>query len=67
MQLSGRANLLWDIDDPRDETGGTGRYWEFDTERWVQIDHANDSRVLDYPVAMALMSLPFVLGLGGSH
>ena len=50
LQLTGRAELLWGIDDPGNETGGTGRYWEFEVERWVQIENSLPGSVefLDY-------------------
>ena len=35
LQLSGRARLLWDQDDPHGTTGGTGRFLEVDVERWI--------------------------------
>ena len=40
LQLTGRAEILWDIDDPRNETGGTRRYWEFEIDRFVQTENA---------------------------
>ncbi|WP_212760785.1 pyridoxamine 5'-phosphate oxidase family protein [Telluria aromaticivorans] len=35
LQLSGRARLLWDQDDPYRLTGGTGRFLEVTVERWI--------------------------------
>jgi predicted pyridoxine 5'-phosphate oxidase superfamily flavin-nucleotide-binding protein len=35
LQLSGRARLLWDQEDPHGVTGGTGRFLEVDVERWI--------------------------------
>ena len=34
LQLTGRAKILWDLDDPQQETGGTRRYWQFDITAW---------------------------------
>lgn len=34
LQLTGKAELLWDVDDPQKETGGTRRYWQFDITCW---------------------------------
>lgn len=34
LQLSGRPGILWDLDDPQGNTGGTRRYWEFKLEEW---------------------------------
>jgi predicted pyridoxine 5'-phosphate oxidase superfamily flavin-nucleotide-binding protein len=35
LQLTGRARLLWNQDDPHGLTGGTGRFLEIDVERWI--------------------------------
>jgi len=35
LQLTGRARLLFDQRDPECATGGTGRFWEFAIERWI--------------------------------
>ncbi|WP_296002258.1 pyridoxamine 5'-phosphate oxidase family protein [Rugamonas sp.] len=35
LQLSGQAVLHWDQNDPHNQTGGTGRFWEFTVERWL--------------------------------
>jgi predicted pyridoxine 5'-phosphate oxidase superfamily flavin-nucleotide-binding protein len=40
LQLTGTARVLWNQDDPHNETGGTGRYWEFNVERWILRDTA---------------------------
>ena len=50
LQLVGRPEILWDIDDSENETGGSGRYWEFTVERWVQIENAlpGSAEFLDY-------------------
>lgn len=50
LQLTGQAEIAWDVDDPRNETGGTGRCWEFEIEDWVQIDHSlpGSTEFLDY-------------------
>ena len=59
LQLTGRTEVLWDIEDPHNETGGTGRFWDFEVERWVQIDNSlpGSTEFLDYsqhnPVAAA--------------
>lgn len=37
LQLSGSAQILWDMDDSSDKTGGTKRFWRFSTERWLQV------------------------------
>jgi ferredoxin-NADP reductase/predicted pyridoxine 5'-phosphate oxidase superfamily flavin-nucleotide-binding protein len=34
LQLTGRPEILWDLDDPHGETGGTRRYWQFDISGW---------------------------------
>lgn len=38
LQLTGTATVLWDQDDPHNETGGTRRYWEFKVEQWILRD-----------------------------
>lgn len=38
LQLTGRASLQWDQPDPDNQTGGTGRYWEFQVEEWILRD-----------------------------
>ncbi|GJG94296.1 pyridoxamine 5'-phosphate oxidase family protein [Cupriavidus pauculus] len=35
LQLTGTASVLWDQDDPTNETGGTGRYWQFQIKKWI--------------------------------
>lgn len=36
LQLTGKAEILWDMDDPQKETGGTRRYWQFDITSWLE-------------------------------
>jgi len=41
LQLTGKAEILWDIDDSQQvdspgETGGTRRYWQFDITSWQE-------------------------------
>ena len=50
LQLTGRAEVHWDVPDPHNETGGTGRYWEFTVDRWIQIDRSlpGATEFLDY-------------------
>lgn len=36
LQLTGKAKILWDVDDPQKETGGTERYWQFDITCWQE-------------------------------
>jgi len=40
LQLTGRAEILWHLDRPAGETGGTQRYWELAVERWIETDLA---------------------------
>jgi predicted pyridoxine 5'-phosphate oxidase superfamily flavin-nucleotide-binding protein len=35
LQLSGEANLLWDMPDPAGRTGGTLRFWDFKIDQWI--------------------------------
>ena len=54
LQLSGRAEILWDADDPQYETGdevsGTQRFWELHMDRWLEIENAHELEwsFLDY-------------------
>ena len=50
LQLTGRVEVQWDVDDPNNETAGTGRYWDFVIDRWIQSDHAipGATEFLDY-------------------
>ena len=50
LQLIGRPEILWELDDPQQETGGTKRYWDFHIERWLQLDipHVFEWDFLDY-------------------
>ncbi|HEY5601549.1 MAG TPA: pyridoxamine 5'-phosphate oxidase family protein [Gammaproteobacteria bacterium] len=34
LQLTGSPDILWDMADPREETGGTQRYWQFTVRAW---------------------------------
>ncbi|MEN8212884.1 MAG: pyridoxamine 5'-phosphate oxidase family protein [Pseudomonadota bacterium] len=36
LQLTGRAEILWELDDPQEETGGTRRYWQFEISGWQE-------------------------------
>lgn len=38
LQLSGRANILWDLENDRYPTVGTKRYWDFKIEQWQETD-----------------------------
>ena len=48
LQLVGRAEIQWQLDDPRHETGGTRRYWDFEIERWREAS-------LHHPFAWELL------------
>ncbi|MEN8131559.1 MAG: pyridoxamine 5'-phosphate oxidase family protein [Pseudomonadota bacterium] len=36
LQLTGQPEILWDLEDPGGETGGTRRYWQFDISSWKE-------------------------------
>ena len=38
LQLSGRATVLWDLENHDHPTGGTKRYWNFKIEQWLETD-----------------------------
>ncbi len=50
LQLIGRPEILWDLDDPTNETGGTRRYWDLEIDRWLETDlpHQLQWEFLDY-------------------
>lgn len=36
LQLTGHPKILWDLDDPQGETGGSQRFWEFEITAWQE-------------------------------
>ncbi len=38
LQITGHPEILWDLDDTTEETGGTCRYWEFRVEAWQESE-----------------------------
>ena len=36
LQLSGTPEIIWQLDDPDRETGGTQRYWQFEINTWQE-------------------------------
>jgi len=50
LQLTGRTEILWDLDDTHEETGGTQRYWQFDISAWQEcsLPFHIDWELLDY-------------------
>lgn len=36
LQVTGRVKILWDQQDSKNLTGGTGRYWELTITRWIE-------------------------------
>ncbi len=54
LQLIGRAEILWDEEDPQYETGdeasGTKRFWELHIDRWLEVEkvHQLEWSFLDY-------------------
>lgn len=40
LQLTGRPRIRWELDDPQQRSGGTGRFWDFEVERWRESDLA---------------------------
>ncbi|WP_431266266.1 pyridoxamine 5'-phosphate oxidase family protein [Roseateles chitinivorans] len=49
LQLNGTVAMFWDQPDPDGSTGGTGRFWEFTIERWIEtgLPDGLDARFLD--------------------
>jgi hypothetical protein len=50
LQLTGTAEILWDQADADGESGGTGRFWHFHSEYWVEtrLPGSITSEFLDY-------------------
>lgn len=50
LQLIGRPEIQWNLDDPDQETGGTRRYWDLHIESWLQTELVRSPRweFLDY-------------------
>ena len=50
LQLTGSAEILWDQTDVAGESGGTGRFWHFHPEHWLetQFPHSIAWEFLDY-------------------
>ncbi len=50
LQLTGTAEILWDQADAAGESGGTGRFWHFHPEYWLeaQLPSSIASEFLDY-------------------
>lgn len=50
LQLIGRANILWDLEESEYPTGGTRRYWNFEIEQWSELNLpiTFDCEFLDY-------------------
>lgn len=42
LQLTGRAEIRWDLDGSDHPTGGTGRYWDFSVDEWVETMAPHD-------------------------
>jgi len=36
LQLTGRAEILYDVDGTAEETGGTNRYWQLHIDHWIE-------------------------------
>ena len=50
LQLTGRPEILWDLDDQKGEAGGTRRYWQFEISGWreTSLPFRLDWELLDY-------------------
>jgi hypothetical protein len=42
LQLTGRAEILWEAGDPDEETGGTERFWQLHIDHWLHIENAHE-------------------------
>ncbi len=36
LQLIGRPKIQWELNDPTNKTGGTGRYWDLEIRQWLE-------------------------------
>ncbi len=50
LQLVGRPEIQWELDDPLHETGSTMRYWDLEIEQWLETNlaHRLEWEFLDY-------------------
>jgi uncharacterized protein len=50
VQIIGRPEILWDLDEPTHETNGTRRYWTLAVEQWLEssLPQLFDWELLDY-------------------
>ncbi|RUT07350.1 hypothetical protein DSM106972_026110 [Dulcicalothrix desertica PCC 7102] len=50
LQLIGRPEILWELDDSTHETGGTQRYWNLKVEKWIEtsLPQLFEWELLDY-------------------
>ena len=50
LQVIGRPEILYDVEESAKETGGTKRFWLFHVDRWVEIANANPMtwELMDY-------------------
>ena len=50
LQLIGKPEIRFELDEPNDRTGGTRRYWDFTVERWLEreLPHRVESELLDF-------------------
>ena len=50
LQLVGRPEIQWELDDPLHETGSTKRYWDLEIEQWLETNlaHRLEWEFLDY-------------------
>ena len=60
LQLVGRPEIQWQLDDPSHETGGTRRYWDFEIKQWreTQLDQRVEWELLDRSPHNPTGSLP---------
>ena len=50
LQMTGKAKIYWDNPGTEKETAGTGRYWEFEVDKWMEQEIGRDFtwEFLDY-------------------
>jgi len=69
LQLTGKTEILWDKHDPQQISGGTKRFWQFETCEWRehQLPSGFDWELIDYspyiPEPIVGLSTDFTLSL----
>ncbi|MGI8499668.1 MAG: pyridoxamine 5'-phosphate oxidase family protein [Hassallia sp.] len=57
VQIIGRPEILWELDDLTNETNGTRRYWTLFLEQWLELSLPQSFRweLLDYSLLQSVL------------